>query len=103
MFLQDFHQPEFFLAEIPVKDGSINDKRQWIYSRLSLSLIEFVKVDNVVTYHFKNKQKKFSFQNSHYVGVFAQNNCEATENDEDEILNKSWEFYKQYLKSKLTK
>ncbi|MBF03240.1 MAG: hypothetical protein CMP76_08085 [Flavobacterium sp.] len=46
----EFFQPEFFLCEIPIKNNTFHDHRLWVYHRLSLSLIEFVNVDEFKDY-----------------------------------------------------
>lgn len=93
----DYQQPDFLLCEIPVKDKSFNDDRLWVYSRLSLSLIEFICLNDIEVSNFQNTQKKFTFFDEQWIGVFVQNNCEPTDNDPNEILNQAWEFFRDYL------
>jgi len=59
----NFTQPKFLLCEIPIKNGSQNDNRLWVYHRLSLSLIEFVNVDDYKDFQFKGTQERFEFEN----------------------------------------
>lgn len=95
--LYDYQQPDFLLCEIPVKDESFNDDRLWVYSRSSLSLIEFICLNDIDVSHFQNTQKEFTFFDEQWIGVFVQNNCEATDQNENEILNQAWEFFRDYL------
>lgn len=98
----DFIQPEFLLCEIPIKNDTFNDNRLWVYHRLSLSLIEFVNVDDFTDFQFKNVADRFEYENSegfmeNYFAVFVQNNCDATDQNEKEVLKNSWEFLKNYF------
>jgi len=93
----EFTQPEFLMAEIPIKDGSLNDHRLWVYHRLSLSLIEFICINDYDDFEFTNKQDYFTYEEETWFGVYVQNNCEATGNIENEVLKKAWEFLKSYL------
>lgn len=93
----NYTQPEFFFCEIPIKDGSQNDDRIWIYHRLSLSLIEFVNVDNFVDFQFQGIQDRFEYLDENWFGVFVQNNCEATDHKPYEVLKKAWRFLENYF------
>lgn len=98
----NFSQPDFLLCEIPVKDGTLNDNRLWVYHRLSLSLIEFVNVDDFKDFQFKGTQERFEYENingliENWFGIFVQNNCEATDNNPNQILQNAWEFLKDYF------
>lgn len=93
----NYEQPEFLFCEIVIKDDSQNDDRIWIYHRPSLSLMEFVNVDNFVDFQFEGKQDRFEYQNENWFGVFVQNNCEVTENNADEILKNAWNYLESYF------
>lgn len=100
--LNIFDQPEFLMAGIPVKDGSFNDDRIWIYHRLSLSLIELIYLDNIGESIFDGVQKDFAYTRAdglteNWKAVFAQNNTEATELNTDLVLNRAWEYFLNYL------
>lgn len=93
----EFNQPEFLFCEIVKKDDSQNDGRIWIYHRKSLSLIEFVNVDDFKDFQFEGKQDRFEYQDENWFGVFVQNNCEETDNDADEVLKKAWKYLEDYF------
>ena len=93
----EYVQPEFLFCQIPIKNGSQNDNRIWVYHRLSLSLIEFIHVDRLKDFEFKGKQDRFEYLDQNWFGVFVQNNCEVTGANQDFVLKKSWEFLKAHL------
>lgn len=104
MSLAEFTQPEFFLAEIPIKDGSFNDDRIWVYHRLSLSLIEFVCLNNIENEDFQGYNKDFIYMGNEDVdpeawkGIFVQDNTAAVDQDRDDVINRAWEYLSNYLK-----
>lgn len=93
----EFTKPEFLFCEIPVKDDSQNDDRIWIYHLDSLSLIEFIFVDDFADFQFTGKQDRFEYLGENWFGVFVQNNCEVTEQDADQVLKKAWQFLEDYF------
>ena len=93
----EFEQPKFLFCEIVKKDESLNDDRVWIYHRLSLSLIEFVCVDDFPDFQFKGKQDRFEYQDENWFGVFVQDNCEATEYNPDAVLKAAWNYLEDYF------
>jgi len=97
----NFNQPEFLFCEIAIKNGSPNDNRIWIYHRLSLSLIEFVNVDDFKDFQFKGIQQLFQYETlediENWVGVFVQNNCDATDNVPTQVLQSAWNYLKDYF------
>ncbi len=100
----DFFKPEFLLCEIPIKNKTFHDSRKWIYSTGSLSLIEFINVTDFKDFGFTDTRFRFEFENKNgefkdYFGVFVQNNCEVTENNESVIMQKSWLVFENYLKT----
>ena len=93
----EFTKPEFLLCEIPIKDGRKDDERIWVYHLGSLSLIEFISVDSFEDFMFTGKQERFEYFDENWFGVYVQNNCEITENDPDEVLQKAWKFLEDYF------
>ena len=94
----EFTQPEFLFCEVVIKDGSENDDRIWIYHRLSLSLIEFVNVDNFNDFEFSGKLDRFEYLDENWFGVFVQNNCEATDQNPDKVLKAAWKYLEEYFR-----
>jgi hypothetical protein len=102
MEILQFIVPEFLFCEIPIKNNSFNDNRIWVYHIKSLSLIEFIKVDDFKDFSFLGVKERFEYENSNgelenWFGVYVQNNCEATGNNQVYILENSWRFLKEYL------
>ena len=93
----DFIKPEFLMCEIPIKDGSQHDDRLWIYHLKSLSLIEFIYVDDLADFQFTGKQDRFEYLDENWFGVFVQNNCEVTEQDADQVLKNAWHYLENYF------
>ncbi|AIT65706.1 hypothetical protein LIT13_01320 [Flavobacterium psychrophilum] len=98
----EYIQPSFLFCEIPIKDKSQNDNRIWVYHLKSLSLIEFVCVNDVIDFQFKGIQERFDFENidgvtEDWFGVFIYNNCELTEHNQNKVLKAAWEYLKEYF------
>lgn len=97
----DFTTPEFLFCETPFKDDTPHDHRTWIYSTKSLSLIEFINTEDFTDFEFKDftyfNYKNIEGEIESYIGVFTQNNCEATDNDSKSIMLGAWEVFQQYL------
>lgn len=93
----NYTQPEFFFCEIPIKDGTQNDDRIWVYHRLSLSLIEFINVDHFSDFQFKGIQDRFEYLDENWFGVFVQNNCEVTDFNPNQVLKKAWRYLENYF------
>jgi hypothetical protein len=93
----EFVEPEFLLCEIPIKDGSDEDDRLWIYHLESLSLIEFINVDGFTDFQFTGKQDRFEYLDENWFGVYVQNNCESTNQDADQVLKKAWKYLEEYF------
>ncbi|WP_454045054.1 hypothetical protein [Chryseobacterium sp. Marseille-Q8038] len=98
-----FEQPEFLLCEIGIKDSSLlgdhilNDERIWVYHLKSQSLVEFVFMNELGTYNFKEKHKEFSYFNYRYIGFFVQNNCTITKQNEDTVLDLAWDYLESFF------
>ena len=90
-------QPDFLFCEIGIKDDTQNDDRIWIYHRPSLSLIEFINVDDFKDFQFTGKQDRFEYLDENWFGVFVQNNCEATEYNQDKVLKAAWKYLEDYF------
>ena len=88
----EFIQPEFLMCCIAIDDGSQNDDRIWIYHRLSLSLIEFINVDDFKDFKFTDKLDRFEYLDENWFGVFVQNNCEATDHNANDVLKRAWKY-----------
>ncbi|MBX9886686.1 MAG: hypothetical protein K2Y30_01975 [Flavobacteriaceae bacterium] len=93
----EFTQPDFLFCEIVIKDDSPNDHRIWIFHRKSLSLIEFINVDDFKDFEFTGKQDRFEYLDENWFGVFVQNNCEATEHNADQVLAAAWKYLEDYF------
>jgi hypothetical protein len=93
----EFEKPEFLFCEIPIKDGSDEDDRLWIYHLESLSLIEFINVDDFTDFQFTGKQDRFEYLDENWFGVYVQNNCEFKEQNADQVLKKAWKFLEEYF------
>lgn len=100
----DFKKPDFLFCEIAKKDGTQNDDRIWIYHTNSLSLIEFINVDDFINsnslndFQFNAKQDRFEYEDENWFGVYVQNNCEATGYNQDKVLNAAWLYLVDYFK-----
>ena len=98
----EFLQPDFFFCEIAIKDDSQNDNRIWIYHRKSLSLIEFVCATDWDVSNLKGTMDRFHFENiegvtEDWFGVYVQNNCEATDYNQNKVLKAAWNYLKAYF------
>jgi hypothetical protein len=93
----EFEKPEFLFCEIPIKDGSDEDDRLWIYHLDSLSLIEFINVDDFTEFQFIGKQDRFEYLDENWFGVYVQNNCESTNQNADQVLKKAWKYLEEYF------
>ena len=91
----EFTQPNWLICEIGIKDGTQNDDRIWLYHRLSLSLIEFIRVDDFKDFQFTGKQDRFEYKNENWFGVFVQNNCEVTDYNDEKVLKAAWTYLQQ--------
>lgn len=95
--------PDFLLCENPIKDGSSEGLRTFIYVPSKMSLIEIFSLD--FTRPIFNEgifSKEYTYTNTDnivekYILAFVQNNCTITESDELAVLNQAWYFYEYYL------
>ena len=76
---------------------SQNDNRIWIYHLDSLSLIEFINVDDLTDFQFIGKQNRFKYLDENWFGVFVQNNCEFKEQEAGLVLKKAWKYLEEYF------
>lgn len=100
----DLKVPDFFLCEQPIKDGSNSDHRMWIYSRLSMSLIEVIPEDEIpVAINKDLVQNRFFYKNPEgfeesFLLFFVQNNCAMVDQDPIELLKQAWKWFEAYLR-----
>ncbi len=103
MALQNYTKPKFLLAEIPIKNNTFQDHRNWVYCVDALSLIEFIYVDDLQDFQFTGYQERFEYENEidgeleNFWAVFVQNNCEAAGQNQATVMQEAWQFYKEYL------
>lgn len=96
----EFTQPEFLFCHIPIKDDSYNDHRIWVYHRLSLSLIEFVPISRHIISHLNEGTdfiRSLGNFSDMWRGIYVQNNCEATDNDPVNVMQRAWEYLHEYF------
>ncbi len=99
----DFEQPDFLLAEIPIKNNTINDDRIWVYCSKTFSLIEFILQDDFPERAYVGTQTTFVYKDTdgykeNWIGVYIQNNCAMVGIDQKENLNDAWSFLETYFK-----
>ncbi len=97
MDIIDFSKPKFLLCELPIKDGSYNDNRLWVYAVNNLSLIECINVDSVKHLSLDVEHKYYAYNDERWVLAFVQNNAEITDTKAEEVLDGAWAFLKEYL------
>ncbi|MCP9763911.1 hypothetical protein [Lacihabitans soyangensis] len=105
MSAEELFVPEFLLAEIPIKDKSVQDDRLWIYSSKYVSLIEaYCEGFVVFVFPLNMIQKKFEYVNSDGVTetwnlVFVQNNVGFVDSEKNpvEVLDDAFHFLETYL------
>lgn len=97
--------PQFLLAELPIKDKSVNDDRLWINATEWLSLIE-AYCEEYVDFVFPADlvQKRYEYVNAdgimeNWVLVFVQNNVGFVDDKKDplELLDDAWHWFELYL------
>ncbi|NKI28174.1 hypothetical protein HCG49_16590 [Arenibacter sp. 6A1] len=94
---KDFTLPEFLFGEFPIKDDSFNDQRQFIVHR-GISLIEVIAHDEFEDIVFDGKtSKKYSYFGEDFTLAYHTNNTEDSSHGELEVLDRAWEWYREYL------
>ncbi len=98
----NFEQPDFLLAEIPVKDGSQHDDRIWVYCNKTFSLIEFILEDDFPDAEFVGTHAVFTYTDldeyeEKWTGVYIQNNCALVGVDQKDNLQAAWNFLENYF------
>ncbi|WP_430612832.1 hypothetical protein [Flavobacterium sp. JP2137] len=98
-----FEQPDFLLAEVPIKDGSPTDDRLWIYCHKTFSLIEFILKEEFSERKFIGTQAPFVYVDldgykEDWIGVYVQNNCALVGADQNDNLKAAWAFLEAYFK-----
>ena len=95
--MEELILPEFLLAEYPIKDGSVNDLRSFIVHK-GISLIEIIPNDEIITIVFDSKtSKQYSFFDEDFTLVYHTNNVEYYNIPPLDLLDKAWQWYREYL------
>lgn len=102
---EELFVPEFLLAEIPIKDKSVNDDRLFVYASKWLSLIEaHCEMDAIVVYPIEMTQKRYNYINSDgitepWVLVFLQNNVNVIDESKDpfSVMDDAFHFLETYM------
>ncbi|MBW3519116.1 hypothetical protein [Flavobacterium sp. NKUCC04_CG] len=99
----DFEQPDFLLAEIPIKNNTVNDDRIWVYCSKTFSLIEFILQDDFLERTYVGTQASFIYKDidgykENWIGVYVQNNCAMVGIDQKQNLVEAWKFLEEYFK-----
>ena len=95
--MEELNLPEFLFAEYPIKDGSVNDLRNFIVHK-GISLIEIIPNDEIITIVFDSKtSKQYSFFDEDFTLVYHTNNAEYYNISPLDLLDKAWEWYREYL------
>lgn len=97
MKIKDFTKPKFLLCELPIKNGSSDDDRLWIYCVDNLSLIEAISLEDVEYLSLEVEHKYYTYNDERWVLAFVQNNAEATGSEPEAVLDDAWEFLKDYF------
>lgn len=97
MKIKDFTKPNFLLCELPIKNGSSDDDRLWIYCVDNLSLIEAISLEDVEYLSLEVENKHYKHNDERWALAFVQNNAEATGSEPEAVLDDAWVFLKEYL------
>lgn len=97
MKIKDFTKPKFLLCELPIKNGSSDDQRIWIYCVENLSLIEAINLEDVEHLALEVEYKIFNYKKERWALAFVQNNAEITGSNSDDVLNEAWQFLSDYF------
>ena len=97
----EYTTPRFIIGDTLIKDGSFHDDRVWIYCPSALSLIEFICLDGLGDFEFKNNDyfiyKNIDGDEENWTAQFAQNNCEMVDVDAEALKKEAIEIFKQHL------
>ncbi|SHJ00076.1 hypothetical protein SAMN04487911_10952 [Arenibacter nanhaiticus] len=97
MTIEDLSLPEFIFGEFPIKNDSIHDQRQFILHK-GISLIEVIPQDELENIAFDDKTSKhFSYFGEDFTLFYQTNNTAASSQSEIEVLDRAWEWYREYL------
>ncbi|WP_169630373.1 hypothetical protein [Flavobacterium sp. ASW18X] len=97
MTMEEFDLPEFIFGEFPIKDGGFNDERQFIFHK-GVSLIEIIAFDEFIHVIDSSKiSKQYSYFGEDFSLTYHTNNTEHLGLNPMEVLDKAWEFYRDYL------
>lgn len=95
--------PDYLLCENPIKDGSFEGLRSFIYVPSKLSLIEIFSIDDGRPILQSDAIfKEYTYVNStrrseNHILVFVQNNCHYMEANPYNLLEDVWLWYVKYL------
>lgn len=96
--------PDFLLCENPIKDGTSEGLRTFIYVPSKISLIEIFSLDiSPPIFNQVVILKEYTYKNTDgvletYILAFLQNNCSVTESNDYKVLDEAWGFYENYLR-----
>ena len=97
MAIANFDLPEFIFGEIPIKDGGFNDLRQFIFHK-GISLTEIIAFDDFTHIIDSSKtSKQYSYFGEDFSLTYHTNNTLLHGQDPIEVLDRAWEFYRDYL------
>lgn len=96
--MEELTLPEFLLAEFPIKDGGFNDQRMFIVHK-GISLIEIIAHDEFPAFvTFEDKiSKQYSYFDEEFTLVYHTNNVEYLDMDPLNLLDKAFEWFREYL------
>ena len=105
--------PPFLFCELPVKDGSIQDERAFIYCTNYISLIEVWPLElGPAAWPKEQFQKNYKYFDEDFILVFTQNNVDlvneqisdiavlqgkASRKTQEQLMDEAWQFYREYL------
>lgn len=92
----EFNTPEYLFCELPIKDGTLNDSRVWVYCPRALTLIEMIALDDLGVHNLQINQER-KYRSETWGIAVVQNNCEATGADVGEIIDGAWDFFCKYI------
>lgn len=96
--MEELTLPEFLLAEFPIKNESFNDQCIFIVHK-GLSLIEVIVHDETpafVTFHSKIS-RQYSYFGEEFTLVYHTCNVQFHHLEPKELLDKAWEWFREYL------
>ena len=90
--------PRFLFCEQPIKTGTFQDQRMWIYCPPALSLIEAIPEDEItVAINRDLIQKRYRYNDESYLLVFTQNNADYAEINPADLMDEAWQWLCKYF------